>query len=205
MLELYYSLEVLAALSREFLLGMPVLPVTPLSEIRVSSYRIAAYGLIPNTSIQKYPLLIYHSPFVSATNTSAIECHLSQIGVVSPQWRYTMYSTTHFHSTTHEVLCISHGKARLCFGGEDNPERVEPIVSRGDVIIVPAGVAHRLLEDVEGGFEMVGSYPKGKQWDMCYGKAGEEKEVERIHSLGWFERDPIYGDEGSVLTTDGQA
>ena len=110
-----------------------------------------------------------------------------------------MYSTTHFHSTTHEVLGISHGKAKLCFGGEDNSERVEPTVNRGDVIIVPAGVAHRLLEDVEGSFEMVGSYPKGKQWDMCYGKAGEEEKVEGIRSLGWFERDPIYGDEGPVL------
>jgi uncharacterized protein YjlB len=25
-----------------------------------------------------------------------------------------MFDTTHFHSTTHEVLCISAGKATLC-------------------------------------------------------------------------------------------
>lgn len=75
-----------------------------------------------------------------------------------------MYSTSHFHSTCHEVLCIASGRAKLCFGHEENPERFEPEVSRGDVIVVPAGVAHRLLEDLEGGFQMVGCYPPERQW-----------------------------------------
>lgn len=110
-----------------------------------------------------------------------------------------MYSTSHFHSTSHEVLGIASGKAKLCFGHEDNPRKVEEVLQRGDVIVVPAGVAHRLLEDLEGGFTMVGSYPKGCNWDMCYGKKGEEEKVESIKNLGWFERDPIYGDEGPVL------
>ena len=108
-------------------------------------------------------------------------------------------STSHFHSTSHEVLCVSKGKARLCFGHEDNPKRVEPVVEEGDVMVVPAGVSHRLLEDVSGGFSMVGSYPKGCNWDMCYGKEGEEDKVKGIESLGWFDRDPIYGDKGPVL------
>lgn len=109
-----------------------------------------------------------------------------------------MYSTSHFHSTSHELLCISTGSARLCFGHEDNPSNITPTVSAGDVIVVPAGVAHRLLEDIEGGFEMVGSYPKGKSWDMCYGKKGEEKKVKEIEKLGWWKRDPVFGDEGPV-------
>lgn len=107
-----------------------------------------------------------------------------------------MYSQTHFHSTTHEVLCIIHGRARLCFGGEDNEVRVEPLVETGDVVIVPAGVGHRLLEDLDGGFEMVGSYPKGCNWDMCYGKKGEEEKVKAIKNVEWFRKDPIYGNEG---------
>ena len=110
-----------------------------------------------------------------------------------------MYQTSHFHSTTHEVLCVSSGKAKLCFGGEDNPNRTEAEVEAGDVMIVPAGVAHRLLKDHDGGFEMVGSYPRGKQWDMCYGKPGEEDKVEGIAGMEWFARDPIYGDEGPTL------
>lgn len=114
-----------------------------------------------------------------------------------------MYSTSHFHSTTHEVLCIASGAAKLCFGGEDNPQRVESVVEEGDVIVVPAGVAHRLVEDLTGAFDMIGSYPRGKSWDMCYGKEGEEEKVKGIARLGWFERDPIYGNQGPTLQQPG--
>ncbi|KAE8444504.1 hypothetical protein EG329_000488 [Mollisiaceae sp. DMI_Dod_QoI] len=178
---------------------MARLSLTPLSSLRISRHQIPAHALIPNTSIQQQPLLIYHSCFPTSAAASTIETHLKAIGVVVPQWRYTMYSTTHFHSNTHEVLCISSGRAKLCFGGEDNPERVEPLVQKGDVIIVPAGVGHRLLDDFSSGFEMVGSYPQGKQWDMCYGKKEEESKVKGIADLNWFEKDPLYGDEGPVL------
>ncbi|KAK7973596.1 hypothetical protein PG989_015444 [Apiospora arundinis] len=178
------------------------LNITPLSSMRVSKHEIPAHQRIPNTSIQHKPLLHYHAAFppTKDTTASAIESHLRSVGVVEPQWRYTMYSTTHFHSTTHELLCISQGGARLCFGGEDNPGRVEAEVRKGDVILVPAGVGHRLLEEVgEEGFEMVGSYPKGCSWDMCYGKEGEEAKVKGIQRLGWLEKDPIYGEKGPAL------
>ncbi|KAH7316497.1 RmlC-like cupin domain-containing protein [Stachybotrys elegans] len=172
--------------------------ITPLTSLSVSRHLIPATSKAPNTSIQQKPLLIYHSVF-SSTYTTAIERHLRDTAVVVPQWRYTMYDMSHYHSTTHEVLCVSHGRARLCFGGEDNPERVESVVCTGDVIIVPAGVAHCLLEDIDGAFEMVGSYPPGKAWDMCYGRPGEEGAYENIAALAWFDKDPIYGDSGPVL------
>jgi uncharacterized protein YjlB len=173
--------------------------LTPLSSLKVESHQIPAHGLTPNTSIQNKPLLIYRSAFPSSTAASQIESHFYSMGVVSPQWRYTMYSTSHFHSTTHEVLGIASGSAKLCFGHEENPKRVETVVTMGDVVVVPGGVAHRLLEDLEGGFQMVGSYPKGYNWDMCYGNTGEEEKVEGIKKLGWFERDPVYGEKGPVL------
>jgi uncharacterized protein YjlB len=110
-----------------------------------------------------------------------------------------MYSTTHFHNTAHEVLCIASGRARVCFGGEDNPGKVETEVKIGDVIVIPAGVGHRLLQDLDGQFEMVGSYPKGMDWDMCYGREDEKANIEDIKDLGWFDKDPIYGDEGPTL------
>ena len=50
-----------------------------------------------------------------------------------------------------------------------------------------------------GGFLMVGSYLKGRSWDMCYGKQGEEEQVNGIKQLGWFERDPIYGEKGPTI------
>jgi uncharacterized protein YjlB len=115
--------------------------------------------------------------------------------------KWLRYPTTHYHSTTHEVLCISKGKAKLCFGGEDNPNRVESVVSQGDAIVVPAGVGHRLLEDIDGGFEMVGSYPTGKNWDMCYGRPGEETKRNSIVEIDWFRKDPIYGQSGPTMET----
>lgn len=111
-----------------------------------------------------------------------------------------MYREHHFHSTTHEVLVVSRGSARLCFGGKDNPDRVEYQANRGDVMVVPAGLAHALLEDTsEGGqgYEMVGSYPVGaSQWDHCTATSGQDQsEVERkIKDLRWFDKDPVYGD-----------
>lgn len=174
--------------------------LTQLSALRVSRYQIPAWKATPNTSIQQKPLLIYHQAFLNPS-ASAIETHLKSVGVVEPQWRYTMYSQSHFHSTTHEVLCIASGSAKCCFGHEDNPDKVEPILSKGDIVVIPAGVSHRLLEDF-GGFQMVGSYPVGKNWDMCYGKPDEEDKVKRIADLGWFASDPIYGNQGPCLNPE---
>lgn len=99
------------------------------------------------------------------------------------------------------LVCI---KARVLtltgFGGEENPERVEVRAEAGDVIVVPAGVGHRLLEDSTGNFQMVGAYSPGKQWDMCYGKQGDEDKSKAISTLTWFQRDPLYGDEGPALS-----
>lgn len=177
-----------------------VAKVTPFKDIRVLRHHIPAHGLIPNSSIQNKPLLIYQNAFSSPSiSASQIESHLSSIGVVKPQWRYTMYSASHFHSTSHELLGISNGEARICFGHEDNPKKVEEILRKGDVVIIPAGVAHRLLEDLTGEFEMVGAYPVGCSWDMCYGKSGEEQKIEKIRSLSWFNKDPLYGDDGPAM------
>jgi uncharacterized protein YjlB len=153
----------------------PTAEVTPLASLKVTTHQIPAHGLIPNTSILNKPLLIYHSCFPSTTTASIIESHLKSIGVVTPQWRYSMFPTTHFHTTTHEVLSISHGSATVLFGGEGNEGNVETLVKKGDVIFIPAGVGHRLIKEGDEGFEMVGAYPNGFEWDMCYGKKGEER------------------------------
>ncbi|KAL4738043.1 RmlC-like cupin domain-containing protein [Aspergillus similis] len=158
------------------------------SEIQVISRQIPQWERIPNTSIQSKPLIIYHQAFdASAEELSE---HLEKIG------------ETHFHSTSHEVLGVVSGSAKLCFGGEGNPNRFEPEVSEGDLIIVPAGVGHRLLSETDEAqrpFRMVGAYPQGKSWDMCYGRPGEENNLRNIESLDWFQVDPLYGKDGPAL------
>jgi len=177
---------------------MPSLTLTPFSALRLSTHYIPSYSRIPNTTPHSHPLYIYHSAFPPSTSPQAIETHLRS-NKLSPQWRYTMYSTSHFHSTTHEVLCVFSGRAKLLFGGEKNPGRVEAQVKAGDAIVVPAGVAHRLLEDVDGGFQMVGAYPEGCSWDMCYGSEGEGDVAEKVKGVQWLTKDPLYGAEGPVL------
>lgn len=71
--------------------------LTLLKDLRVLRHQIPAHGLTPNTSIQNKPLLIYKSAFTSSVTAGEIEAHLSSVGVVSPQWRYSMYTTSHFH------------------------------------------------------------------------------------------------------------
>ncbi|PQE29151.1 cupin domain-containing protein [Rutstroemia sp. NJR-2017a WRK4] len=175
---------------------MPRIPLTPPSTLKVSRHQIPRHKFIPNTSIQGHPLTIYHSCIPNSTSPSDIESHLETIGVVAPSWRYTMFDRNHFHSTTHEVLCVFSGKATLCFGGETNPGRVETAVEEGDVIIIPAGVSHRLLKTLSGDFQMIGSYPNGRHWDMCHGFEEEGKRVKNISGLGWFDQDPLYGHDG---------
>ncbi|KAF7597613.1 hypothetical protein BBP40_000091 [Aspergillus hancockii] len=168
------------------------------SDIEVTTRQILEWNQIPNTSIQSKPLLIYHGAFEASANE--LQAHLEKIGEVEPQWVYTMYKQTHFHSTTHEILGVVSGRARLCFGGEANPDRFEPTVEKGDLIIVPAGVGHRLLDDLgPQSFKMVGAYPIGKQWDMCYGQSDKEEQVKAIERLDWFHADPLYGADGPVL------
>lgn len=140
--------------------------LTPLQNLKLFTHQIPAYHLTPNTSLTNHPLLIYKSAFATPPTAHTIESHLKATGVVLPQWRFTMYSTSHFHSTSHEVLGIAAGRAKLLFGHEENEGSVVVEAERGDVIVVPAGVAHRLWEDLEGGFLMVGCYPRGLDWDM---------------------------------------
>ncbi|WVR05546.1 hypothetical protein IAU60_002565 [Kwoniella sp. DSM 27419] len=198
----------------------PALTPTPLASLRVSRYHIAATQSFPNTSLRPYPLLVYHRAYPSSLTPSGVEAHLRQTGVVDPAWRFPMYKQHHYHSTTDEVLVVVAGSATLCFGGERaaNTQRgVEPSsadhqqvptgpveleVEKGDVMVVPAGVGHAMISG-EGNFEMVGSYPVGgEQWDMCTGDTGEGERKQawkRIAGLKWFERDPVYGDQGPVL------
>ena len=167
-----------------------------LRDVQITARQIAAYQRIPNTSVQSKPLMVYHKAFnASASELSKL---FEKAGAVVPQWTYGMYNFTHYHSTTHEVLGVISGRATLCFGGELNPDRFEHTVESGDLIIVPAGVGHRRLDD-GGAFKMVGAYPPHKHWDMCYGRPGEEANLKNIANQPWFQLDPLYGKDGPAL------
>lgn len=68
-------------------------------------------------------------------------------------------------------------------------------VKAGDVLVIPAGVSHRAMEDSDG-FCMVGAYPKGApSWDMNYGRSQEEvkEAASRIEKIPLPSADPFTG------------
>ena len=112
-------------------------------------------------------------------------------------WRNGILKKHHYHSNTHEVLGISAGQCKVQLGG---PDGLIFDVTKGDVVILPAGIAHKNLGCSED-FECIGGYPDGIEHDMRYGKPEDRPETdENIRKVQIPETDPLYGYDGSLLT-----
>jgi uncharacterized protein YjlB len=110
-------------------------------------------------------------------------------------WRDGVYSFPHYHSTAHEVLGVYSGAATLRLGG-GHGKNVE--VHAGDVIVIPAGVAHQNI-GASDDFGVVGAYPGGSDWDLLRGLPGERPKADRnIATLPTPDNDPIFGAEGPL-------
>ena len=146
-------------------------------------------GLIPNN---KLPLLVYKNVTSLHGDAAAkwFEERFAENNWTN-SWRNGVFDYHHYHSNTHEVLGIYSGKALLQLGGEKG-RKIE--VSAGDVIVIPAGVAHKNL----GGenFGVVGAYPNGRSHDMNYGKQEERSKADKnIASVPVPDADPVLGKE----------
>jgi uncharacterized protein YjlB len=111
-------------------------------------------------------------------------------------WTNGVFDYHHYHSNTHEVLGIIKGSAVLQLGGESG-QKVE--LREGDVVVLPAGTAHKRLSS-NPGFQVVGAYPNGMDYNMNTGKAEERaKALEAIPQVPIPETDPVYGKEGPLI------
>ena len=111
-------------------------------------------------------------------------------------WRDGIFSYHHYHSTTHEVLGVARGRATVRLGG---PSGLRVDASAGDVLILPAGVAHK-NEGASRDVLVVGAYPEGRDWDLRTGEPGDRPEADRtIEAVPRPARDPVYGEEGPLL------
>lgn len=158
-------------------------------------------GQFLNCSIQNLPVLIYKSAFAVSGNPSELANKIEETfdnNGFPPQWRFGLYEYPHYHSTSHEILGVFKGSARVRLGG--SKQGIEEEVRAGDVMVIPAGVAHESVQS-GGGFEMVGAYPAGYSWDMNYGKGQEEKQKAEanIKKVGVPTKDPVYGSKGPLL------
>ena len=161
--------------------------------VQPEQFRFDDDGVFPNSVL---PLLVYRKALKSNGRdpASLLEERFANNDWCN-SWRNGVYSFAHYHSTSHEVLGVYDGNAKLRLGGEHG-QTVE--VRSGDVILIPAGVAHRNI-DASPDFSVVGAYPDGRSWDLLRGLPGERPKSDRtIAALPIPDYDPIYGAHGPL-------
>jgi uncharacterized protein YjlB len=111
-------------------------------------------------------------------------------------WRNGIYTRHHYHSNTHEAMACIKGSTMLLLGGE-NGKLIH--FEKCDVLIIPAGVAHKNLGK-ENDVCCVGGYPGGLSFDMNFGEPGERPSADqRIAEVALPSFDPVYGDSENGL------
>lgn len=149
-------------------------------------------GTFPNSRL---PVLIYRSA-IADRGAEPLERLFERNGW-PPQWRATVFTFHHYHSRSHECLGIATGHATLRLGG---PQGQEVRVEAGDVVIIPAGVAHQRVV-ASADFLVVGAYPPGQQdFDTLRGNPGDRPKADQnIAQVPVPQSDPVEGSAGSLL------
>jgi uncharacterized protein YjlB len=184
------------------MVSQPTIPLTPaavsgvarVQPLQVISHTLTDDGIFPNNA--QLPLLVYRQAVILPPRDPA---SLFEARFTAHQWGSTwrngIYGFHHYHSTAHEVLGVYRGQGTVLFGGEQG---VELSLQAGDVVIIPAGVAHKNV-GASRDFGVVGAYPRGQHWDVCYGKAGERPQADHnIARVSMPRADPVYGTHGPL-------
>lgn len=151
-------------------------------------------GAIPNNRL---PFLVYPGAVeVADTDPAARFEKIFAANGWRGAWRNGIYPFPHYHSTAHEVLGIAQGEARVRFGGAKG---IVLTVRAGDALVIPAGVGHQNL-GASADLLVVGAYPGGASWDLCYGKPEERPKVlDNIARVPLPAADPVYGADGPLV------
>jgi uncharacterized protein YjlB len=151
-------------------------------------YFIHDNGIFPNSIL---PVLYYPNGLQLPLLFSAM--HVKKIFEKNDwgnNWRSGIYTYHHYHSITHEVMAIIKGKTILQLGGDNG---IELSIQKGDVLVIPAGVAHKNLGK-EKDVIAIGAYPGGGDYDMNYGNAGERPAADnKIKKIPVPSTDPLMG------------
>jgi uncharacterized protein YjlB len=175
--------------------NLPESLVEHVREPDVAKHLLEGYDTFPNN--EACPLLTYEGVVkLPSDDPARIFEELFSANGWRGSWRNGIYGYHHYHSTAHEVLGIYSGEAQVQLGG---PNGITVTLHPGDVVVIPAGVAHKNLGS-SGDFGVVGAYPAGQNWDMNYGKEGERPQVdENIAQVPMPETDPVYGAGGPLI------
>jgi uncharacterized protein YjlB len=129
-------------------------------------------GGFPNTRL---PALVHRGTLAEQADlASAFEALFEKHGWTG-SWRNGLYRQHHYHSTAHEVLGVYRGHVKVRLGG---PDGALLELRRGDVAIIPAGLAHK-NEEQSNDFAVVGAYPLGTSANLLYGKPGERPRADQ--------------------------
>jgi uncharacterized protein YjlB len=160
-----------------------------------SSLRFMDDGIVPNNP--KFPVMLYRGAisFSDAFQPATIIDTLFETNGWGRSWRDTVYDFVHYHSQIHEVMGVARGSATIECGGIKG-RKVK--VKAGDVVALPAGTGHRLI-DASRNFLVVGAYPQDGTYDECTDMRDRPEAKKRIARVRRPEKDPIYGSGGPMV------
>lgn len=153
------------------------------------TYTFPDDGQFPNSVL---PLLVYRGALPA--EPGEMERAFGANGW-SNSWRNWIFDYHHFHSIAHEVLGIAAGEVKVAFGG---PSGKTVTVQAGDVVVIPAGVAHRNMGQ-SADLLVVGAYPGGADYDIRRGDPAEHAAAARaIPAVPLQDSDPVSGRDGGL-------
>ena len=138
--------------------------------------------------LQNWPLLVYGG--VTADISPEYFERLFTRNRWPAAWRNGVFPFHHYHPNSHEVLGVYEGEVTVRFGGE---EGVTLTAKPGDVIVLPAGTAHKKLS-ARGALGIVGAYPEGSDPDTSRGVPSGKCQAPLPAC------DPVHGPGGPLFT-----
>jgi uncharacterized protein YjlB len=151
-------------------------------------------GLFPNNPV--LPLVLYKKALRLSNDDPETVEEIFLINEWKKPWRNGIYNYHHYHSNVHEVLGIYNGTCVVEMGGDGGPTFE---LEKGDVLIIPAGLAHKNFGCTED-FKCVGAYPVIIDYDMYYGKPNERFVTDKnIANVPLPSNDPVYGPAGPLF------
>lgn len=175
---------------------MPDIPLAPVApdRARIETLEFRANGWAPNNP--RLPVVLIRGALERTTPDDGIHA-LYRANGWGGAWTWSIYDFHHYHSNAHEALAVASAEARLMLGGSGG---TEVAVAAGDLVVLPAGTGHRLLE-ASGGFAVCGAYPRGQE-DRDLLEATEANfagAAERVAATPLPRTDPFHGADGPLV------
>lgn len=162
-------------------------------QYEVEQFFLSDDGTFPNS---EFPVLHYKNVLaLPILFPAAFVKRLFKKNKWSNSWVYGVFEYHHYHSISHEVLACIKGSSALLIGG---PRGVEIKINKGDVLVIPAGVAHKNLGK-ENQLTCVGAYAGGADYDINYGQPGERPQADKnIRGVPLPALDPVFGNKAGI-------